>query len=39
MGRLGQPSDVEGLAVFLASDDSAYCTGGVYPCDGGLTAV
>jgi NAD(P)-dependent dehydrogenase (short-subunit alcohol dehydrogenase family) len=39
MGRLGEPSDIEGLAVFLASDDSAYCTGGVYTCDGGLTAV
>lgn len=39
MGRLGQPEDVEGLAVFLASDESCYCTGGIYMCDGGLTAV
>jgi NAD(P)-dependent dehydrogenase (short-subunit alcohol dehydrogenase family) len=39
MGRLGRPCDIEGIAVFLASDDSAYCTGGVYTCDGGLTAV
>jgi NAD(P)-dependent dehydrogenase (short-subunit alcohol dehydrogenase family) len=39
MGRLGMPCDVEGLAVFLASEDSAYCTGGLYTCDGGLTAV
>jgi NAD(P)-dependent dehydrogenase (short-subunit alcohol dehydrogenase family) len=39
MGRLGRPCDVEGLAVFLASEDSAYCTGGLYTCDGGLTAV
>ena len=39
MGRLGKPDDVEGLAVFLASDESAYCTGGLYMCDGGLTAV
>jgi NAD(P)-dependent dehydrogenase (short-subunit alcohol dehydrogenase family) len=39
MGRLGTPADIEGLAVFLASDDSSYCTGGVYTCDGGLTAV
>jgi 3-oxoacyl-[acyl-carrier protein] reductase len=39
MGRLGKPVDVEGLAVFLASDESAYCTGGLYMCDGGLTAV
>jgi NAD(P)-dependent dehydrogenase (short-subunit alcohol dehydrogenase family) len=39
LGRLGKPDDVEGLAVFLASDESAYCTGGLYMCDGGLTAV
>lgn len=37
MGRLGVPSDIEGLAVFLASDESSYCTGGIYTCDGGLT--
>jgi len=39
LGRLGTPEDIEGLAVFLASDESAYCTGGIYACDGGLTAV
>ncbi len=39
LGRLGTPKDIEGLAVFLASDESAYCTGGIYACDGGLTAV
>jgi NAD(P)-dependent dehydrogenase (short-subunit alcohol dehydrogenase family) len=39
VGRLGRPCDIEGLAVFLASDESAYCTGGLYMCDGGLTAV
>jgi NAD(P)-dependent dehydrogenase (short-subunit alcohol dehydrogenase family) len=39
MGRLGSPGDIEGIAVFLASEESAYCTGGVYTCDGGLTAV
>ena len=39
MGRLGKPEDIEGLAVFLASEESAYCTGGFYMCDGGLTAV
>jgi NAD(P)-dependent dehydrogenase (short-subunit alcohol dehydrogenase family) len=39
MGRLGRPCDVEGIAVFLASEDSSYCTGGLYTCDGGLTAV
>jgi NAD(P)-dependent dehydrogenase (short-subunit alcohol dehydrogenase family) len=39
MKRLGTPADIEGIAVFLASDESAYCTGGTYMCDGGLTAV
>ncbi|MHB1936651.1 MAG: SDR family NAD(P)-dependent oxidoreductase [Acidobacteriaceae bacterium] len=39
LGRLGQPEDIEGLAVFLASDESSYCTGGLYMCDGGLTAI
>lgn len=39
VGRLGTPQDIEGIAVFLASDESAYCTGGLYMCDGGLTAV
>ncbi|HTT60522.1 MAG TPA: glucose 1-dehydrogenase [Bryobacteraceae bacterium] len=39
MGRLGTAEDIAGLAVFLASDESAYCTGGLYTCDGGLTAV
>jgi NAD(P)-dependent dehydrogenase (short-subunit alcohol dehydrogenase family) len=39
LGRLGTGDDVSGLAVFLASDESAYCTGGIYMCDGGTTAV
>jgi len=39
VGRLGVPQDIEGIAVFLASDESSYCTGGLYMCDGGLTAV
>lgn len=39
VGRLGTPEDIEGLAVFLASDEAAYCTGGIYMCDGGATAV
>ncbi len=39
IGRLGKPCDVEGIAVFLATDEASLCTGGVYTCDGGLTAV
>ncbi|WP_412063652.1 SDR family NAD(P)-dependent oxidoreductase [Rubrivirga sp. IMCC45206] len=34
-GRIGVPEDLAGLAVFLASDASAYCTGGVFTVDGG----
>ena len=39
MGRLGTAEDVVGLAVFLASDGSRFCTGGIYMADGGLTAA
>jgi NAD(P)-dependent dehydrogenase (short-subunit alcohol dehydrogenase family) len=39
LDRLGQPSDLKGIAVFLASEASAYCTGCVYPVDGGWTAL
>jgi NAD(P)-dependent dehydrogenase (short-subunit alcohol dehydrogenase family) len=39
LGRAGTTDDVAGLAVFLASDAAAYCSGGVYLVDGGyLTA-
>jgi NAD(P)-dependent dehydrogenase (short-subunit alcohol dehydrogenase family) len=30
---------VASLVVFLVSDRSGFCTGGVYPVDGGLSAV
>ena len=39
LGRLGTPEDLVGVALFLASDDSSYCTGGVYMADGGMTAI
>jgi NAD(P)-dependent dehydrogenase (short-subunit alcohol dehydrogenase family) len=39
IGRLGRPEDVVGLAIFLASDESGFCTGGIYMADGGLTAI
>ena len=38
MKRYGQPEEVPRLALFLASDESSYCTGGVYMVDGGFTA-
>lgn len=33
--RVGQPHDLAGLAVFLASDASSYSTGGIFTVDGG----
>ena len=36
LGRLGSPQDVADLALFLASDDSAYVTGQVIQVDGGM---
>ena len=37
LGRLGQVSDVAGVAAFLASADSDYVTGTTIVIDGGLT--
>ena len=37
--RVGTSDDIAGLAVYLASDAAAYCTGGVYLIDGGYAAT
>ncbi|MET2832983.1 SDR family NAD(P)-dependent oxidoreductase [Mesorhizobium shangrilense] len=37
VGRLGEPKDVGNLAVWLASEESAFVTGQVYVIDGGRT--
>jgi NAD(P)-dependent dehydrogenase (short-subunit alcohol dehydrogenase family) len=38
-GRFGAPGDIKGLAVFLASDASAWITGTLIPMDGGNLAM
>ncbi|MGI8526507.1 MAG: SDR family oxidoreductase [Pseudolabrys sp.] len=38
LGRLGAPSEVAALCVYLLSDDAAFITGADLPIDGGLTA-
>jgi meso-butanediol dehydrogenase/(S,S)-butanediol dehydrogenase/diacetyl reductase len=38
VGRTGEPQDVGGTVVFLASDDAAFITGQVIVVDGGRTA-
>ncbi len=35
LGRVGKPSDIAGLAVFLASDEASWLTGVTIPVDGG----
>ncbi|WP_152053810.1 SDR family NAD(P)-dependent oxidoreductase [Tautonia marina] len=37
MGRLGQPHELAGLALYLASDASSYMTGSTLVIDGGYT--
>ncbi|HLG70309.1 MAG TPA: SDR family NAD(P)-dependent oxidoreductase [Chloroflexota bacterium] len=38
LGRMGTPRDLANVALFLASDESAYVTGVVIPVDGGVAA-
>lgn len=38
LARLGLPGEISDLVVFLASQESSYCTGSEFIADGGLTA-
>ena len=38
LGRIGEPIDMTGAALFLASDDASYVTGDVIKVDGGMLA-
>lgn len=35
LGRMGDPAEIRGLALLLASAASSFMTGGIYPVDGG----
>jgi len=38
LGRIGEPIDMTGAALFLASDDANYITGDIIKVDGGMLA-
>jgi len=39
LGRYADVGDVVNLMLFLASDESRYCTGACYLVDGGISAA
>ncbi len=39
LGRIGEPEDMAGVAIYLASRAASYVTGVVIPVDGGLTGA
>lgn len=39
LGRAATPRDLEGMYVFLASEEAQYCTGATFTVDGGMTSA
>jgi NAD(P)-dependent dehydrogenase (short-subunit alcohol dehydrogenase family) len=39
MGRIGEPGDMAGVAIYLASRAGSYVTGAVIPVDGGIATT
>jgi NAD(P)-dependent dehydrogenase (short-subunit alcohol dehydrogenase family) len=39
LGRIGQPAELAAMALFLASDESSFCTGGAFCVDGGMLSA
>lgn len=39
LGRIGEPEDMAGIAIYLASRAGAYLTGTVIPVDGGMSSL
>lgn len=39
LGRVGEPEEIAGAALFLASEDASYITGVILPVDGGWSTV
>jgi NAD(P)-dependent dehydrogenase (short-subunit alcohol dehydrogenase family) len=37
LARVGEPAEVVGVALFLLSPESSYCTGALFTADGGFT--